>query len=163
MQRAFAYLNDRSGGVAVEGAIIFPMLILLGFGGIDASLLMAQNHRMEAGLMSAGNYLARAERPSQVEAQARRLAVTGQLNNSGAPLVPGWETNDVIINYRNIANPELGGQRQYRGGNTIQVVSISSEHAFGGLGFIKTVSGGKAVIRAAHEERRMGSQRLAAQ
>ena len=156
----FGFLKYRSceeGAVAAEAVFVFPLLIFFGFGAVDTSLLMLQNHKMESGLTAAGNYLSRTSIPSTHEAAAKRLATTGQLSPGGAARIPNWVESDVQIIYQNTNNPDDADGRDYRGGDTIQVVRLSSQFNYDGFGFLKAVTGGTITVNADYEERLVGS------
>lgn len=153
MKRLSSYLNCDSGTVAIEGVFALPLLILIGFGAVDGSLLMMQNHKVENGLVSAGNYLARTPAPAAFEGQAKRLATTGQLNIGGERKVKNWAEGDVAIAYQVTDNTDTGSGRDYRGGDSIRVVQLSTTVSFEGIGFIKSISGGAVKIEANYEER----------
>jgi len=148
-----AYRDSESGTVAIEAVFALPLLILIGFGAIDGSLLMMQNHKAETGLVSAGNYLAKTPTPMSFEARAKRLATTGQMNAGGVPKIKNWSESDVAISYKSIANTDTGSGRNYRGSDTVKIVQLSTSIPFQGLGFFKSVSGGSIAIKASYEER----------
>jgi len=50
--------------------------------------------------------------------------------------------SDVAISYKSIANTDTGSGRNYRGGDTVKVVQLSTSIPFQGIGFLKSVSGG---------------------
>lgn len=148
-----AYRDSESGTVAIEAVFALPLLILIGFGAIDGSLLMMQNHKAENGLVSAGNYLARTPAPTSFETRAKRLATTGEISNGGERKIKNWSESDVTIKYKTIANIDNGSGRNYRGGNAVKVVQLSTSIPFQGLGFIRSISGGSITIDATYEER----------
>ena len=158
MRMLTAYRKNESGTAAIEAVFALPFLILIGFGSIDGSLLLMQNHRAETGLISAGNYLAKTPTPTSFETRAKRLATTGQMTTGGEAKIPNWTENDVIVNYKVIDNSDTGSGRNYRGGDTIQVVNLSTTIPFQGLGFFKSVTGGSVKIKASYEERLVAVQ-----
>ena len=147
------YLFSESGAVVIEAVFALPLLIFIGFGAIDGSLLMIQNHKAENGLVSAGNYLARTSTPTHFETRAKRLATTGQMTAGGLRKIDNWSENDITINYKSIGNSDTGSGRDYRGGDIVKVVQLSTSIPFQGLGFFKSVSGGSINIKAHYEER----------
>jgi len=153
MIHLYAYRDSESGAVAIEAVFILPFLILIGFGSIDGSLLMMQNHKAENGLVSAGNYLAQTPTPINFETHAKRLATTGQIKTGASQKIRNWSESDVTIKYKSIANTNAGSGRNYRGGDTIKVVQLSTSIPFQGIGFLKTVSGGSITVKASYEER----------
>lgn len=142
------YSKNETGAVAVEGAVLFPILAFVGFGIVDLSMMLLQTHQMEQGLVAGASYLARAEQPNQLTAQAKNIALSGRPDGSGTPRVKGWTTGEISLSIRN--TPNTG---QYRGGQTVQIAAFSSEHPYQGLGIIKLASGGRITIRTDHEER----------
>lgn len=153
MRGLIAYLKCETGAATIEGVFVLPFLILIGFGSIDGSLLLMQNHRAESGLISAGNYLAKTPSPIEFEIRAKRLATTGQMATGGKRKIINWAEGDVVIDYKSIANPETPLGRNYRGGDTIRVVKLSTTIPFQGLGFFKSVTGGALNVTANYEER----------
>jgi len=148
-----AYQNSETGAVAIEAVFAVPLLILIGFGAIDGSLLMMQNHKAESGLVSAGNYLAKTPTPRSFEARAKQLATTGQITDGGARKIRNWSDSDVSINYKSVPNFFTRSGRIFRGGNRVSVVELSTSIPFQGIGFFKSVSGGSITIEAQYEER----------
>ncbi len=142
------YLKNTDGAVAVEGAILFPVLALIGYGIIDLSMMLLQTHKMEQGLVAGASYLARAQTPTLLTAQAKNIALSGRPDGSGEPRVNGWSDNEITLTIRNIPN-----NGQYRDGTVVQVAQFASAHPYQGLGFIKLTSGGRVTIRTDHEER----------
>ncbi len=144
----FKYLKDDQGSVAVEGAILFPILALIGYGIIDLSMMLLQTHKMEQGLVAGASYLARAQTPTLLTTQAKNVAISGRPDGSGIARVDGWSDSQITLTIRNIANTG-----QYRDGAVVQVAEFTSAHPYQGLGFIKLASGGRVTIRTDHEER----------
>lgn len=147
------YHNSETGSVAIEAVFAIPLLILIGFGAIDGSLLMMQNHKAENGLVSAGNYLAKTPAPGSFEIRAKRLATTGNFSVGGERKIKNWSENDVIINYKTVANANTNTGSTYRGNDVVKVVQLSTSIPFQGLGFFKSVTGGAITINASYEER----------
>lgn len=142
------YFKDTDGAVAVEGAILFPVLALIGYGIIDLSMMLLQTHKMEQGLVAGASYLARAQAPTLLTTQAKNIAISGRPDGSGEPRVDGWSNSEITLTIRNIPN-----NGQYRDGANVQVAEFASAHPYQGLGFIKLASGGRVTIRTDHEER----------
>lgn len=148
MMRTEFFHNER-GTVALEAVFALPFLILLGLGAVDYSNMLISHHKMQSGLTSAGNFLAKSRAPQNYESQARNLAVTGNLSG-GAPLIPGWDNNDVTISYRTVSN----ANGEYRGEQIVQIVSVSSDVAYQGFGFVNAITpGGAAIMTDSYEAR----------
>ena len=142
------YLKNTDGAVAVEGAILFPLLAMITYGIIDLSMMLLQTHKMEQGLVAGASYLARAQSPNLLTTQAKNVAIFGRTDGSGEPRVKGWLDTDISLTIRNVPN-----NGQYRDGAIVQVAEFVSAHPYQGLGFIKLASGGRITIRSDHEER----------
>lgn len=147
------YLKDDNGAVAVEGAILFPLLTIIGYGIIDLSMMLLQTHKMEQGLVAGASYLARAQTPTVLTTQAKNVAISGRPDGSGTSRVKGWSDAQITLTIRNVANTG-----QYRNGAVVKVAEFSSAHPYQGLGFIKLVSGGRITIHTDHEERLVRAQ-----
>lgn len=148
MSRGAKYITREDGGVATEGAILFPLLAFIGYGIIDLSMLLLQTHKMEQGLNAAASYLARAQTPALLTEQAKNIAISGRPDGSGKARVEGWTDGQIQLTIRNV--PNTG---QYRGRAVVQVAELVSEHPYQGLGFIRLASGGRVKIHTDHEER----------
>ena len=147
------YLKNTDGAVIVEGAILFPLLAMIGYGIIDLSMMLLQTHKMEQGLYAGASYLSRAQAPNLLTTQAKNIAISGRPDGSGEPRVNGWSDGEITLTIRNI--PNTG---QYRDGAVVQVAEFASAHPYQGLGFIKLASGGRVTIRTDHEERLVGAR-----
>jgi len=146
------YRENREGGLIVEAALLLPLLITAGLGGLDASNMLLQNHKMEGQLTIASAYLSKSNDPAQRETSAKQLAVTGNVSGSGGAIIPGWSTNDVTISYATIDNSgEL-----YRGGATIQTVRISSTLNYKGFGVLSSILPNGIKLKSSVEERIVG-------
>lgn len=147
------YLGNTDGAVIVEGAILFPLLAMIGYGIIDLSMMLLQTHKMEQGLVAGASYLARAQAPNLLITQAKNIAISGRPDGSGEPRVKGWSDGEITLTIRNIPN-----SGQYRDGAVVHVAEFASAHPYQGLGFIKLASGGRVTIRTDHEERLVGAR-----
>lgn len=158
MKKRLNIWRDASGAIAVEAALLFPFLLLLLMGTLDASYMILQNHRMETQLSSAGSYLAKSRAPQNFESQARFLAATGQTLAGGGAIISNWNSSDIQISYRTVNNESVqGGGRTFRGGDHIRIVQLSSEIPYQGLGFLRSIMGERVKLVARYEERIVGA------
>lgn len=148
-----ALFRDKDGVVAVEAALLFPFLAVLGFGAMDASNMLLQNHKMKQSLVSAANYMARSTDPELVETQAKQIAVSGTTDPAAEPLIKNWTPEDVSISYKLIPN-DAG---QYRGGNNIRVVDITTTLPYEGFGILKSIRGRTITLNAQYQQRMTGT------
>ena len=144
------FARDISGGAAVEAGIILPVLILLGFGAVDASLLYQQTHRMEAGLTAGGSYLAASAASTAEQAAARQIAVSGSAVPGAPTRIDGWSAGDVSIAIRTQHEDDT---TSYRNAGKVRIARLSASIPFEGIGLLKGVSGGTLEVRGDYETR----------
>ena len=137
--------RDERGVAAVEAALVLPVLLLLTFGAVDVSWLMAQSHRVEQGLAAGGGYLAKSPDPVRDAGRARNLAATGSFSG-GEPRVAGWGAEGVRVSFRS----ESG---DFRTGSRGRVAVLEATVPYRGFGILSSIRREPLVIRATHEER----------
>src|SRR5919198_6006884 len=119
--------NDRQGAALVEFTVVLPFLLVLGFGVFEFGNLLYGYHLINTGIEDAARYLSRVDDPNAKAAQAKELAVYGQIGGS-SKRVAWWNVGDITVAVTPIANPvDPGtGTRTYRGPDPIQVVRVST-------------------------------------
>ena len=136
--------RDTSGVAAIELGLSLPILMLLGFGAVDGSLLVYQAHQIEQGLELGGAYLAKSPDPGRRAAEARNLAVTGRVSG-GTPRVAGWDASHVRVSFR-------AGETGFRQGRAFVAV-LESSHPYEGFGLLKGLWRGELQVVVRHGER----------
>lgn len=157
MRLLLKFYQKEDGIAAIEGALLFPMLTVIGFGVVDTSILMMQTHQLRTGLGTAGNYLSRTVNPEALESRAKRIAISGKFDPNAAPYIRGMTPSDILITYRDVPNPETDGLRDYRGGDNVRIVNLSGTTEYKGIGILKIVTGGKLSIAGQYEIRLIGA------
>lgn len=149
--------RDRSGTSLLETAIVLPFVLILAFGVIEYGNALYMHHQVETGVRDAARYLARHENPMALADQAKLLALTGSITG-GEKRVGPWDSNDIAVSVREIANPIDGttGERTYRGGNPIKVVRVSTSFDYAGLGGLNLLGSTMLGFSVFHEERVIG-------
>lgn len=158
MRFKFKFHRNEDGIAAIEGALLFPLLATIGFGVVDSSILMMQTHQLRSGLGTAGNYLSRTTNPEALESRARRIAISGKFDPNADPYIKGMTPEDVVVTYREVSNPESDGERNYRGGDIIRIVNLSTSTEFKGIGLLKTLTGGTLSVAGQYETRLIGTR-----
>lgn len=146
------YLRREDGGLVVEAALLLPFIVSAGLGGLDASYMLLQNHRLESQLQTASSYLSKSDDPASKETLAKQLAMTGSLDGSGDLLLPGITANDISITYETISNQS----GLYRGDDTIKTVKVSAQFDYQGFGILSSLMPDGAFLTASVEERVVG-------
>ncbi len=151
------YFKDNCGAIAVEGALLLPLLLTIGLGGLDASNMLLQNHRLENQLSMASSYLARSDDPAARETAAKNLAVTGTLDGNAVSLIKNWTPSDITISYLKTNNTEnADGATDYRGESVIETVQITSNVDYKGFGIISSLMPNSVTLTAQVQERVVG-------
>lgn len=150
--------RDQEGAALLEGAVVFPFLFVLSFGVFEFSNIFFQHHIITTGVRDAARFAARVDDPQAFETQIRNLAVRGTIDETGALRLnwwnPGADQFDVSVDV--IPNPEVDGNRLYRGGATIAVVEVSAEVNYPVLGFFGFLGIDGVTMTIAHQERVIG-------
>ena len=150
-------VGDQRGTALVETAIVMPFLLVLGLGVFEFGNILYNHHLVNTGVRDAARYLARFRLPETRETEAKQLAVTGS-TAGGINRVAWWNTDDVTVSYKEIANPpDVTGERPYRGPDPIRVVQVRTNVTYGGIGFLGFLGLGESLtFGIAHEERVVG-------
>jgi hypothetical protein len=144
--------GDERGSSLVETAVVVPFLLVLGLGVSEFGNVLYNHHLVDTGVRDAARYLARFRQPETRETEAKQLAVTGS-TTGGTKRVAWWDSDDVSISYKAIANPTGA----YRGPDPIRVVQVETNVTYGGVGFLGFLGlGDSLTFSIAHEERVIG-------
>ena len=146
-------LREDCGAALVEGAIIFPVFLLLVGGVYEFGFFLYQEQLITTGVEDASRYLALSSDPTSVGTQidAKNLAVTGSING-GPSRVTGWSTSEVSVTVNFIDNSTA----TYSGGSIIQVVTVSTRFLDPTLGFFTLLHLQPPTISVSHQERVVG-------
>ena len=164
MTIAKSWWRDNEGSALVEGAVLLPVLLALIFGVIEFSWFVYQQHMISAGLRDAARYLTRSSsacEPASTtwnveETVAKNLATTGFANGS-IPRVSGWRAGMITISCTAIDNSVAAdGLRNYRGGDVIYIVTVSTRFSEPSLGFFRLLGLRTPVISLSHSQRVIG-------
>lgn len=147
--------RDDHGGMITESALVFPVLITIGMGGIDASYMLIQNHKLEGHLATAANFLSKSDMPENHETVARNLAVTGEPDGTGTPIIKGWSIDQVNITYIITDN----SNDNYRNDGDVRTVEISTSLDYKGFGFLSSIFSEPPRLSARVQERIVGGGR----
>lgn len=151
------WLNNK-GTSMVEMTIVTPFLLFLGLGAAEFSHSLYHHHLIVNGLRDAARYLARVDNPTTDSVKAKNIAATGEVVG-GVNRVSWWGPGDVSVSVSNVANPidPITGIRDYRGGDTISIVRVSTNVNHPGLGFLSVVGISSPLnTNVYHEERNIG-------
>jgi Flp pilus assembly protein TadG len=159
LRRPLARLADESGVAAIEAALAFPFLAILMAGLFEFGLIFYNFQLVQTGVRDAGRYLSRVEDLAASQENAKRLAVTGSISTGQPARVTWWNTGQVQVTTQALANPRdaTTGLRNYRAGDTLTVVRVSTSIPYEGIGLLAALGVGPIQISAAHEERHVGN------
>lgn len=143
----------------LELAAILPFLFVLVLGVFEFGNLLYKYHLLTVGVRDASRYLAGVPINSTTEAAAKNIATRGTADTSGTPRLsgsPDWAATDVTVSVANISNDDGTGNKLYRGGATIPLVTVSTSYAYQPLGFLGFLNLGTINLTASHQERAYG-------
>jgi hypothetical protein len=151
--------RDHEGSALVESAVLLPVLFLLVFGVFEFSWLICQQHLISTGICDAARYIAHSTNPNDptIKKDAKYLATTGAIDGD-TPRVSGWTPDDVEISYSftsNLTNED--GLPNFRGGNVIESVTVSTTFTVPSLGFFGMLGLTAPTFSISHQERVIGS------
>jgi hypothetical protein len=151
--------RDREGSALVESAVVLPVLFVLVFGVFEFSWLICQQHLISTGICDAARYIAHSTIPNDpiIKKDAKYLATTGAIDGD-TPRVSGWTPDDVEISYsftNNLTNED--GLPNFRGGNVIESVTVSTSITLPSLGFFGLLGLTPPTLNISHQERVIGS------
>ena len=100
-------LRDSEGSAAAEFALALPMMLALMFGGFEAGHFFWTEHKLVKAVRDGARYASRLPVDSlcngasesmstDVESNIQNMTATGLLAG-GAPKVPGWSPNEVVV------------------------------------------------------------------
>ena len=148
------------GSALVEGSIILPVLFILVFGVFEFSWAICQQHLILTGISDAARYIARSTIPNDptIKKVAKNLAATGSVDGD-TPRVKGWTADDIDISYTFIDNRTGdNGLTNFRGGDVIESVTVSTTFTVPELGFFGILRLAPPTLSVTHQERVIASQ-----
>ena len=156
MLRTFS--SDRQGAAIVEFTIVLPVLLLLGLGVFEFSNALYGYHVITSGLRDAARFLARQDFTEEAKANARQLAVYGEIGGTTKRL-SWWDIGNVRVDQKTEPNPSdpVTGAPRYRGSNPLRIVVVSTDTSYPGLGLFSVIGLAPTLnISTFHEERYIG-------
>ncbi|WP_158266808.1 TadE/TadG family type IV pilus assembly protein [Alsobacter soli] len=151
-------LRDERGAVAVEAALVLPLVIAFAFAIFEFGRIFYDYELAQTGVRDAARFLARMPDPHAAEAQAKALAVTGSPTGSGPARVAGWTVGQVSVTYETTPNPPdpSTGLRAFRGADPLTVVRVSTRIPHPGFGLLGVLGLGPVTLATNHAERSIG-------
>jgi len=142
---------NREGSALVEATVLVPVLFTLIFGVYEFSWVFYDHQLASAGVRDAARYASKAASPCDgtTTADAQNLATTGTVDGTGMARVSGWTAGSVTVTCASIDNTA----GTYRGGNTITIVTVSTNFPDNSLGFFPYLGMTAPHIAVSHSER----------
>ena len=152
-------IKEQRGTATLELAIILPFLFSLAFGIFEFGNIIYKRHLISVGVRDAARYIASVPfdgtTQATVEAAAKNIATNG-ITSGGTARVVGWIPANVSVSYTDITNDDGSGNKIYRGGASIKVVTVSTTFAYQNIGFLGYLGLGAITLSPSHEERYYG-------
>jgi len=157
--------DDRRGSVAVEMALILPLMLILMFGGLEGGYYLWSEHKMLKAVRDGARFAGRQPfdkfdcssgtvNDSATEIEIGNVTRTGTIDGSGPVKIPGWTTNSPSITISVLpcnSTPSTGLYQELPNGGPIVTVSatLNYQALFSNLGFATTGLGLRATSQAA--------------
>jgi hypothetical protein len=157
---------DESGAVILELSVVFPVLLILGFGAIEFAGAFFAHQTVTQQVREASRFLARTATPLTTET-AFRLATSKHPDpdlacppggNSDTCIFPWFSPSDLSAAVVAIENPEdANGFRLYRGGVSIPVITVTATVTYPGADLLPAIGvDGVVQFTVTHSERVVG-------
>lgn len=146
--------GDCRGTATLELAIVLPVLLTIGLGVIEFGNMLYRYHLISTGVRDAARYAAGFQQGAK-DAEARNIAARG-VTTGGTNRVDWWTPSDVAIAYATVANDDGAGNKLYRGGDNIVMVTVSTSVSYQPLGFLGYLGLGTIPLSTSHQERLFG-------
>jgi Flp pilus assembly protein TadG len=157
------------GAAILELAVVVPFILSLAFGAFEFGNAIYNYHLMSVGVRDAARYLSGVDKNDSTNVtKAQNIAVYGNVGGTGSKRLASWAWNpgDVTVAYEcydndqsvagcspNTTNP---GNKIYRGGDSITVVTVSTSITYQDLGLLSFLGVGPITMSTSHEERYYG-------
>jgi Flp pilus assembly protein TadG len=160
-RNAAKFRNDQRGAALLELSVVLPVLMTIGLGAVEFGNMLYNMHLIENGVRDAARYAAGLQVNAALT-DAKYIALTGTLtppaNNPCTNCrVKFWDQlSEVTVAYSSIPNDDGGGNKLYRGGATIPLVTVSASVTYQELGLLGYLGMGVQTINVSHQERLFG-------
>jgi Flp pilus assembly protein TadG len=150
---------DTRGVSLLEMTIILPVLLTIGLGILEFGNALYNYHLITVGVRDGARYYAGLPESVDNDIAAQNIAATGVISG-GTNRVSWWNASDVTVDYNEIAilNDDGSGNKLYRGGAYIPVVTVSTTIGYQSLGLLGYLGLGSINLTATHEERVYGNR-----
>jgi Flp pilus assembly protein TadG len=156
--------DGESGHAILELAVVLPVFLTIALGVFEFGRLIYSQHLIQNGVRDAARYVAGLQYDAADAdlldanlAKTQNIATRG-VDTGGTNRVSWWAPSTVSVTYSDVANgpTECEGVRCYRGGDTIVVVTVSTDVAYSPLGFLGFLGLDSITLSSTHQERLFG-------
>ncbi len=165
------FKQDQHGTALIELAVVLPVLLLICLGVFEFGNAIYTRHLIENGVRDAARYIAGIQNnnpncviPTANQTAAKYIALTGfSTSNTNYrvsywnPLATGFAFSVICTKAAN-GPTSCGSSKCYRGPDPIQMVTVSTDVPYQGLGFMGFLGLGTLTMHVQHEERLFGGR-----
>jgi Flp pilus assembly protein TadG len=157
--------TDESGHAVIELAVVLPVFLMIALGVFEFGRLIYSYHLIQNGVRDGARYVAGLPYdPANTSQLASQLAATQNIAvrgtaTGGTNRVSWWAPSNVGIAYGTVANTPNGAcgvPRCYRGGDTLVVVTVSTNVPYSPLGYLGFLGLDTINLSFSHQERLFG-------
>ena len=164
------FRKDQRGAALIEVTVVIPVVLAIGLGVMEFGNAIYSKHLITNGVRDAARYAAGLPQTQATHDDAQCIALTGKTNGSactatatpsctGANCRVSWWNNaatQVTVAYVPVNNDDGAGNKLYRGGATIPIVTVTATVPYQQLGFLAFFGLTAPTLSVSHEERVFG-------
>lgn len=159
-----AFRRDDKGAALVEFSLVAPFLLLLAAGLSEFGMMLHQQQILTKSVRDAARFAARTSAAvkscpistqtewTTVSADAKRLAVYGNIAGTGNPILPALNNVSLVTLSDSCVTPATGWVSPAGAGNNIPVVTVSASVTYAGVGFLGFLGITAPTLTATHSE-----------
>ncbi|MGH6854924.1 MAG: TadE/TadG family type IV pilus assembly protein [Aestuariivirga sp.] len=149
--------SDQRGAALLEVTVVIPVVLAIGLGVMEFGNAIYSKHLIANGVRDGARYAAGRPADCACDADIKNIAMKGVLSG-GAYRVSWWDNpaTEVSVARTTVANDDGAGNKLYRGGATIPVVTVTATVPYQQLGFLSFFGLNAPLLSVSHEERVFG-------
>jgi len=151
------FKKDEQGVAMIEMAVVLPVLLAIGLGVMEFGNAIYCKHLITNGVRDGARYAAGRPADCACDTDIKNIAMKGVLSG-GAWRVSWWDdpATEITVAYATVTNDDGSGNKLYRGGATIPIVTVTATVPYQQLGFLAFFGLAAPTLSVSHQERVFG-------
>ena len=149
--------RDQRGVAMIEVTVVIPVVLAIGLGVIEFGNAIYSKHLITNGVRDGARYAAGRPADCACDADIKNIAMKGLLSG-GSYRVSWWNdpVTEASVTRAAVTNYDGAGNKLYRGGATIPIVTVTATVPYQQLGFLSYFGLTTPTLSVSHEERVFG-------